>query len=1064
MAFSGTDFYLTSGTNTGYNSWVPYVTKFDTSTFYNWEQDNQPLYDLEDRTNLLWDRVGNPVQDGFSAISGRMFAVSADAPFAGESSGIIHKSLSSVINILPNPITYPIIIEVASFGSLGELNLNNIKIDQSCPGAGLEIINRNFARTTYTTTASALWNTSCVSSLDLANTLHNSSAICISATVASASTGEARWESNNRLWVVQQAYNTDSHISDRPILSLGATSFDQTLGSGKLAINEYTATQDPSITAYDISVTHSVTGGALARPALSSGERVTALIYGNYLKKVSVNGCNGPIYIRNFCVDGASGTGATLLHNTNNGFDIQNSNIVVDNCMAMRCQLAGFNIENSVLEVRRGIVATRNYYLSSTSSARDTRFPGVGIKAINSHVKLSTYAVYAGVNQVFQTAFNDIGLQLINSRISEGGRQTVANISGEVSYIQAMYNNVVGIDIQNSVYEHLGRTEVYNNAIGFRANSSKVNLPAFTAEYNANEALLAEGSVIKYNPDLYRYVAGSRYANATQQYQQFHFYINGQDIKLNRSVFEPTLSPSNMPSKYGLFSCYYSMGSKDRDGNKVQLPTIEVNDSTLELVHPTIWTAQDISEFGYMDAIFGAAICSKNSSVKLKGSGYGPTYVIGPNFYSGQKKTALVYGNKGSIEFNGNTLLGQTGVNVLVENGAEVKFSPHKNPSNSLDVSGWALSSVDNHTRVELQSTRACLVANKGTITMEDIGDYTAFWPSSVTSSCDYNLNNVMDLAAYTSGGYIQFYPNGQDSTTIAASSNRYDITSNLTSIYYVESSRRYFLTDYTVGTIKDDILKFSTGGMCVRALEGSKVKVKNVHFPTGWYNTSGTFYDVSSETCSQLRIWNIGDDSDMHASYMTVSGVYPSLVGYTGPSAVYVSGAGVIASGAPNSTPDTSSLSVLDLFGALNGASGTNLGPFRLYFSPITKAKMLGYVSGAGALYGPPYQVLAQGYNPSGNLTGNGAFSGVYSGITASSFYYVSAMVNPTATVRLDESAANTFANAKHNANPKSGRVALVTIYRAEDTTGGEASDTNLAGYGDGLLSASIFDLTRDN
>jgi hypothetical protein len=131
MSFIPQDLYLTSGTVGIINDWQATVTKFDSSSFYNWEEDNMPVYDLEDRTSYLWERIGYPVRDGFSGIPGKMFVVSADYgfPVGQDSSGIIFRDLSSVINVLPNPITYPIIIEVASFGNIGELKLNNIKND-----------------------------------------------------------------------------------------------------------------------------------------------------------------------------------------------------------------------------------------------------------------------------------------------------------------------------------------------------------------------------------------------------------------------------------------------------------------------------------------------------------------------------------------------------------------------------------------------------------------------------------------------------------------------------------------------------------------------------------------------------------------------------------------------------------------------------------------------------------------------------------------------------------------------------------------------------------------------
>ena len=54
MVFKRQDIYTSSGTVMLQNAWAPYVAKYDTSSFYNWEQDNLPLYDLEERTYENW--------------------------------------------------------------------------------------------------------------------------------------------------------------------------------------------------------------------------------------------------------------------------------------------------------------------------------------------------------------------------------------------------------------------------------------------------------------------------------------------------------------------------------------------------------------------------------------------------------------------------------------------------------------------------------------------------------------------------------------------------------------------------------------------------------------------------------------------------------------------------------------------------------------------------------------------------------------------------------------------------------------------------------------------------
>ena len=95
---------------------------------------------------------------------------------------------------------------------------------------------------------------------------------------------------------------------------------------------------------------------------------------------------------------------------------------------------------------------------------------------------------------------------------------------------------------------------------------------------------------------------------------------------------------------------------------------------------------------------------------------------------------------------------------------------------------------------------------------------------------------------------------------------------------------------------------------------------VRNVHFPAGQYNGDESFYDPSASIagCNDLFIWNIQDTSRLNASYATVSGVYPSLAGYTGPRAAYASGAYVgvnegsaVSYAAYSGTPDTGTISV---------------------------------------------------------------------------------------------------------------------------------------------------------
>jgi hypothetical protein len=188
------------------------------------------------------------------------------------------------------------------------------------------------------------------------------------------------------------------------------------------------------------------------------------------------------------------------------------------------------------------------------------------------------------------------------------------------------------------------------------------------------------------------------------------------------------------------------------------------------------------------------------------------------------------------------------------------------------------------------------------------------------------------------------------------------------------------------------------------------------------------------------------------------VNSLWPESATYYGPDSYYLSG-GVIASGAPAGTPDTGVSSILDNY----GDSNANRGPFRIYFSPLGPAKFLAY----GANYGAPYQQLAQGYNPSGDCTIASSVSSLYKTLDANSeFFYVSSMLDSgiRPNIWLDESAANTFANAKNATMGTSGRLKLVNIYRAITEDQGEGSDATTTKHGKGFFSANIFDLDRDN
>ena len=302
-----------------------------------------------------------------------------------------------------------------------------------------------------------------------------------------------------------------------------------------------------------------------------------------------------------------------------------------------------------------------------------------------------------------------------------------------------------------------------------------------------------------------------------------------------------------MPSKFGTSLFHSSFGWNDINGSITQKPAVEVvNNSYAEFVNAKIqvlsndFVPYSLESFYSGGGLFGACIrVDNNSKAKLISCVTAPTILLGPD--GSDRKVAVAYANQNSeIEFNGNTLIAQGGVDVLVDNNSTVRFNPHKTKSGSLDASSWSLGNGNNHTKVELLSTRSCLVAdNNSNIIMEHLGDVHAFWPASQTSSIDYNQSNIHNVSAYTCSGYMQFYPNGQDSVAVDGQAT-YGRSLGLSytqpnARVYASGSHEYFLVNYKSANASSDIAGYSTGGMCVRALHGSKVKVFNVHFPTAW-------------------------------------------------------------------------------------------------------------------------------------------------------------------------------------------------------------------------------------
>ena len=722
------------------------------------------------------------------------------------------------------------------------------------------------------------------------------------------------------------------------------------------------------------------------------------------------------------------------------------------------------------------------------------------------------------------------------------GSQTIA--------LQACFNIREGISAKDSLIDTGQRIASFQNNVGLKLNTSVCKVAELTLDHNEEAGLKSVNSELTYNKDTY-----TPYTNGPW-YPVTNFHSNGQHILLTGSKFVPAYT-DDMPAKYSRFSLSgnFSVTRRNVSGAETMstLPAVEVgNNSYMNAVcvKSSVLGADDDGDNTYQAGIpiKGSAFRVTNSSnLDLYGTGANSTWVIGPQLWSKQQQNAALYaGNNSHISIAGPTTLCQFGIDALAEDHSTVEIGPHQK-NGVIDVSGWALSgeaAPSNHTQVQLHATRACLVANKNSVlNLHDLGDYHYSWnPKYYDANPDYptgDANLAYDSSAYTALGWCQFYANpyiNYNSYPLIKPSTKYPTDTLATPV-----------TDAGVNSMADDGGLFiqtatnfsgaSFGGMCVRAIDDSQVNVKNVTFPAGWVNTSGPYYDLDTE-CDLLKIWNIADNSELHASYLSVGNdsytggsKHPQDVSgyYYGPSAMWVSDTGTGLSGAPSSTVDTSNASIFDSFGLGVDTKGDlgyygktehqNIGPFRIYVSPDPKAKFLGYprVAGAGGagfypgggvpnvdnftsmgfgwsqtatlVKGPPYQLFAQGYatssdcsainNQGPNYTNASAiyqdlgFSGYITSLPAdqqtlncaSSFFYVSAMIpgNPRARIWLDESAMNTFANAKNGTLGTSGRKKIFSYYKAITEYPGEAFVDADASSGIGFGTANLFDLDRE-
>lgn len=1177
--FLPNDLYTTLGNSKLFHCWTDKVTKFDSSSFYNWEQDNMPVYDLEERTHFLWEHLGYPL----SSIPGVAYVVSADAPQSAVACNKnIFRTVSAAVEALPKVINYPIIIEVANFGNLGDLVLDNYDFG---PRGSLEIINRNFAKgegTLSSTTNPVGQNSPFAGSLDsyfggsfngfdyvssivkigtYNSSLSGNNHEVVDATLKGGKTSPMKSFLEASCMSISAAVfssTQDSRLSSTINLNGYVSqvkwknnySKSTLIVSEKNGINPYTGNEyEIKFAAYDknpnssdgISSKDTSTLDIFNNTAINFTHEWTtntgspvgynSLMYGNFINKIVINNCNGPVYIRNFFLDG-SGSNSS---NNNHGFTVNNcNNLFIENCVATRYRKAGFYFNNSNVNLLRGCVATRIYDFNSSgqritgdyeirrntltsnyASGHLAEDDSAGIVANNSVITVSSteaieysqmksilgsaWDVFIPMYCIFEFTKNSNGIILNNSTLKGGkSRDSRVPYTHYQMFLDIAHNVGAGIVCNNSKVSFDGSLRLIENLRGIKLVNSTWEIDKAVAVGNQKEAILSDRSTITYNKNLDTQHIGG--ATNDTNIGSMYFKNNGQHMLLDNSKFVP-LYASGMPTYYTRMLFKDTIGKPMYNTSSVEgfLEAVKIsNNSKATFICAEVGRGSTYASFeGNRRAVKGSEFCViNNSQLDLIGTKHFATKVYGPNEYNSTQKLAGVYaGNNSVVNIHGPTVIAQYGVDCLAESHSTINISPPRDKEDS-SYSYSEMNLLDdqgNHTMVELHAVNSCLVANnKSIINMVDLGSWRNTWSANVdyddtTDTLDYETESTVAPSA-TLAGRLQFYPNptpsgGDDYTGNINGADNLQSTLNGAESFTPGSLGYYFLKDLTSPT-----LSFSTvtwGGYCLRAVNDSTVNVKNVNFPCAFWDSSNVFYDGTvgldgGGYCTRTFIWNIADSSKLNASYLSVSSLFPRRAGYRGPYGYWRNSFGSLFSGAPISTPDTSTVSVLDFFGenpsgtAYSVSSAQNYGPFRLYFSVNPLANFLDELTTSSP--GIYQQLYAQGYQPSSNLRltklinpssiGYQPFmqslqrnsAGV---IDSSGYYYAKDMMfNPyEIRVILDESASDTFANAKHCSIGKSNIPKVVGIY----------SNRTEVGYGDmasirGIPSVNIFDLERNN
>lgn len=512
------------------------VPKFDPSSFYNWEQDNIPLWTLEQRDDVMYRALGFPGGNP----DGVTFTLSSTGNF-DESIGV-YDSMADIVERIPKRLKFPVLVEICTYGNLGALDLANI----TCEGDGrLEIKNMAYFEDVNT---SAFGQESVSSSPAGAaghlNRLYSLEASSDMLGVSSSRTGtvfggQTSWDDNAHIFCMQGP-DTDRKADNLTVHIASATAATINNGTvGEFVLQNYDNFHDRTISA--------TTGDArpwfgsstddfmaVQRAANMTRGQSTLFGYGNWFSSVSLKDCQGTIILRNVLVDGAAGAesdanpASPVLHTNEKGFDIENTEVILDNTASIRNSSLGYFVKNSRIKATGHFVAWRNYTKDGVDAA-DRKPDGGGLLSLNSDIEFDS--TYYEDSRKYLNWFGKSkrGFELRNSTVRGGIYSTVTsaipnagstsgagspattplgtslvNCSGVggdymTTILHAADCNENGFHFEGSDVEFLGRLNSYlNEGDGLKAIRSQIRVPQMTLNHNSKYGLELEASQLTY--------------------------------------------------------------------------------------------------------------------------------------------------------------------------------------------------------------------------------------------------------------------------------------------------------------------------------------------------------------------------------------------------------------------------------------------------------------------------------------------------------------------------------------------------------------------------------------